>query len=246
MKYFDALFPLGRTNGAVKESPSTEEEALALMDRFSVEEALVFSTAARDVNPDIGNAALTSVRSSRFHRVFAFDTAYTARRSPALFLDNACGNGAKAILVNPGLGEIRVSRSPRLAELAALVSERSMPLIVAHPAGLDWYDLADLCVRFPDLCVLAWEQRSRSNRPLFDALSLAPNLIAILSSIWQSQMVEAICNHFGADRLVFSLGLPGLHAASFPAVVSYAHISDQDREAIACGNLQRMLQGGRS
>ena len=60
--------------------------------------------------------------------------------------------------------------------------------------------------------------------------------------IWQAQMVEIICERFGPDRLVFSLGLPALDPASFGPVLSYADVDDESKALIACGTMRRLLQ----
>src|SRR3989339_1958862 len=100
---FDVLMPLGRTNGGFAESPCAEAEALAMMDRFGVGEALVCHTLARGSNPDAGHVALSGLKSPRLHRIFAFDPAWVAPRRPETFLTETLAAGAKAVLVNPGM-----------------------------------------------------------------------------------------------------------------------------------------------
>lgn len=248
MELFDVLLSLGRTNRAVARCPCTESEALATMDRCGVSEALVFHTHARDYNPDAGNRELDGLRSDRLHRILAFEPAFAKRRSPEAFLNDALERDAKAVLVNPAMREIRIDRSVRILELAALLETRRIPLIAAYRRWdgsqdiIDWYHLADFCSRFPKLPVIAWQKRSRSNRPMFDALATAPNLRVVLSSLWQSQMVECVCETFGHERLLFSMGLPGLHPSSFQAVLSYAEIGDEARQAIASGNIKSLMR----
>lgn len=248
MELFDAYLPLGRTNGAVKTAPRDEAEALALMDRLGVAEAMIGHVLSRDCNPIKGNMALASINSPRIHKVFGFEMAYIAPQKPDAFLAEALSQGAKAFMVNPGMATVKLNRNPRLGELAGLLEERAIPLIVAHNIlngpdnSLDWYDLADFCGRFPKLPVLAWQNRSRSNRPMLDALALTTNLAVLLSTMWQSQMIEGVVENFGPERVVFSLGLPGLHPEAFPAVLAYSDISPEDREAIAAGTMRRLLK----
>lgn len=249
MRFFDAFLPIGRTNKGFYESPCSETEALALMDKYNVGEALVYHTLARDSNPLGGNAELALLQSPRLHPIWAFEPALAAPTKPADFLAAAVQNGARAILVNPCMRDIRIDRSLRILELAALLEEHRIPLLAVYRQWdrwediIDWYALADFCKRFPRLPIIAWQWRSRSNRPMFDALAEAENLYVSLSTIWQAQMVESICETFVPERLVFSLGLPEINPMTFPGVLAYADISPAAKDAIAAGTLRKLLEG---
>ena len=248
MDFFDALLSLGRSNIASPLSPCSQVEALKLMDTHDVSEALVFHTLARDADPESGNQALSrEISSPRLHALWAFDPVVTAREKPEAFLKRALTNGVKAFLINPMMKHVRMDRSPRIQEFASLLESRRIPLFVTYRQWdaiqdiVDWYCLADFCCSVPDLPVYAWEWRSRANRPLLDALSLAPNLGIVLSSLWQAHMVEEICECFSPRRLVFSLGLPYLDPGAFPAVMAYAGIEDEAKQAIASDNIRAAL-----
>ena len=251
MTFFDAFLTLGRTNRAIPECPVTEQQLLALMDRYDVDEGLVLHTVARDCDPNLGNAELGTIRSPRLHKVWGFDPAYAAEESAEEFLARALRGGAKAIMVNPLMRGIRVDRSPRLLELGALLCERRIPLLAVYrqwdpgPDTVAWYELADYCACFPDLPVICWDWRTRANRPMFDALATAANLHVSLSAVWQAQMLEAVCASLGPARLVFSMGLPSLDPGSFQAVVAYADVDASTKEAIAGGTMRRILEDAR-
>lgn len=248
MTFLDPLLTIGRTNGAMRSCPCTEEDLLRLMDRYDVREGMVMHTVSRDCDPELGNRAMASVSSPRLHRTWGFDPSAAIPEEPREFLDRAISNGAKAILVNPCARAIRLNRAPRVRQLADAMQRRRIPLLVVHRQWdarqdlCDWYELADFCQSVPSLPVISWEWRARANRPMLDALAQTTNLAVSLSSIWQAQMVEAICTAFGPKRLVFSLGLPSLDPGSFQAVVRYAGISPEARELIAGGNVTNMLR----
>ncbi len=249
LKFFDALFPLGRTNMAFRHTPRNAEEALQIMDRYDVERSMVFHVVSRDSDVQQGNDALTGDGGKRLLPVWGYDPAYLIEESAEDFLRRAAGHGVRAVMVNPCMRNIRLEKSIRLGELAAAMEAMRMPLYLAYWSQeaadnmVDWYSLAEFCALYPNLPVIAWEWRARANRPLFDALALADNLHLIISSVWQAQSVDALCDTFGARRLLFSLGLPGLDPGSFQACVSYAAVSDSDKEAIAYTNMVHLLDG---
>jgi len=219
------------------------------MDRYNVAEALVYHTLARDSDPDMGNAALgKEITNRRLHRIWAFDAAYVIERTPAEFLDSALQNNVKAIMFNPQMRDVQIDRSLRLAELAAMLQKRRIPLIAAYRRFnygsdmINWYQLTDFCNAFPELPVISWEWRTLANRPMFDALALTKNLRICITSIWQAQMVNQICDSFGSRRLIFSLGLPHLDPASFVPVITYAGLDTAAMNALASENIQQILQ----
>ena len=257
MRFFDAFLSIGRTNKAIQACPRDETEALVIMDRYDVDEAFVFHTVARDGDPEQGNGALAGLSSGRLHPVWAFDPVFVAEESPGAFLSRALSAGARAIMINPTTNRIDLRRSPRLNELARLLEARAIPLMLVHhlpPSAyttqtpdndVDWYQIADFCCMYPKLPVLLWEQRSRSNRPLFDALALTDNLLISLSCVWQTHMVERICSSFGPRRILFSLGLPGLDPGSFQGVVTYAGIDPEAKSETATGLAMRLIREAR-
>lgn len=248
MRFFDAFFPLGRSNSSVPDSPRNQDQAIAVMRRWDVDRALVFHTVSRDSDPEQGNRALEQLSHPALLPVWAFDAAYVIPESAELFLQRALASGVKAILLNPLMRRLDLRRSPRIGHLARLLEQLRIPLLLSYwetdpeQDVVDWYPLIDFCLEYPDLPVLVWEWRTRSNRPLFDALAGAPNLKVAISSLWQARSVEQICEAFGANRLVFSLGLPHLDPGSFQACVRYADIGDEDKLQIAGGNLGKLIE----
>lgn len=247
MRFFDSLLTLGRTNGAITEAPRSAEQALALMDRYDVAEAMVVHTTGRDADAELGNRVIAGIDHPRLHRVWCIEPACVVEEPAAAFVERALRGRARAFLINPRARNLRIDRCVRLHAIAGILERRRIPLFAAYrqwDAGqdvIDWYDLADFCNRYPNLTVIAWEFRTRANRPMFDALAAADNLCVCLASVWQAQMLEQICHRFGPRRLLFSLGLPALDPAMFQAVVSYAHVEPAVRSAVAGGTMQSIL-----
>ena len=54
--------------------------------------------------------------------------------------------------------------------------------------------------------------------------------------------IEEIAEKFGAQRLIFGSGMPGLSGAASVALITYAKLDDTRKQMIAAGNLDRLLQ----
>ncbi len=252
MKFFDVFLPIGRTNLGFSQSPCDVGQAEAVMDRYDIDQALVYNVVSRDSDMEMGNTAiaemLAKTPSGRLHMIWGFDPAYVITESPEIFLNRALANHVKAFVVNPNARKVRIDRSLRLAGLAALLEKRRIPLIIAPRQWevqqdiIDWYLLSDFCQKYPALPVICHEWRARSNRPMFDALAETQNLTVAISGLWQTMIVEQIVTSFGASRLVFSSGLPTLDPGAFQGTINYANISEDQKLAIANGNITKMLQ----
>ena len=250
MKFFDVLMPFGRTNSGLGLTPINQSQLIDLMKRFDVAYAFVYHTVSRDSDSVLGNAAIDRlITDDRLYKIWAYEFSdVNEQMSPGDFLRIALEDNIKAIMINPSVRNIRITRNHRINALAELMEQRRIPLILFYrqwDAGediIDWYELADFCNRYPNLPVISQEWRSRANRPMFDALQATKNLIVSLASIWQAQMIELLVNNFGAERIVFSLGLPELDPGMFQAVVRYSNIPDDDKQKIAYENIQNIMR----
>jgi predicted TIM-barrel fold metal-dependent hydrolase len=248
MKFFDACLGVGRTSGATDKTPKDEKESLELMDDYDVAESLVYHYVSRDSDPDMGNQAINKISSQRLHKIWAIDPAYVIKEKHEDFVKRGLQSGAKAFLINPLMRNIKLTRSHRLLGIAEILAERKIPLFAVYHAVdmsgndvIDWYELADFCNKFDELPVIAKEWRTRSNRPLFDALADAGNLKIVVSNIWQNQMIAQIAESFGDDRLLFSMGIPSIDPGSFQMPVIYAELSEQQKNNIAYNNMKNLI-----
>lgn len=249
MKFLDALLPVGRTNGAIFDAPTTMKQLIKYMDRYYISEALVVHTLSRDSGPDIGNMEILDWKHERIKCVWAFDPCCIKVETAAEFLNRALENEIKAILINPSAMGVRIDRTSRIDELAGLLEKRRIPLILLYskvtglPSDIiNWYEITDFCKKFPKLPVIAGELRTLSNRPMLEALAQTKNLRVMLSAIWQAQMLDTIVEKFGHRRVVFSMGVPHMDPAAFQMVVNYADITLAAKEAVACGNMKDILE----
>lgn len=238
---------MGRTNYAFPKSPKDVEDIKRLMSNFDLKEAFLYHTVARDSAPEEGNKEINAIDLPMVYKCWSFETAFVVTESVKDFHNRALKNNVKILLINPLMRNISLNKSPRILELSKLLQTRRIPLILGYwntkPEDdvVPWYDIIEYCNNFPDLPIIVWEWRTRSNRPLFDALALTKNLYVPVSILWQAQMVDIITHTFGAERLVFSLGLPGLDPGSFQQTVRYADITEEAKHQIAYKNIRNIL-----
>ena len=123
------------------------------------------------------------------------------------------------------------------------VAHRRIPVFLSLQYGMDWPGVYRLLEQYPALtCILSdlgsWSQ-DRYTFPLlenFDRVFIETSMLSI-----EDGGVEGVVAKYGAERLLFGTGLPARYAESAMLQLTHAEISEVDRQAIACGNLERLL-----
>ena len=122
----------------------------------------------------------------------------------------------------------------------AVYEERRIPLFIKD--SLDSIDT--LMGAFPHLIVVTANQginpMDRYAWPLADKY---PYLYFDTSAYLVDGIVEEFCSRYGASRLLFGSGFPDHASGGALLTLAHADISEEDREAIAHGNLERILSG---
>ena len=236
--YIDAFITIGRTNRALKDCPRSASDVLHLMDTYGISEAMVAHTVSLDGDSELGNTAIDNINNGRLHKLWVFDPSITIKETPSEFLKRALSKNVKGIVVSSALSGININYSPRLAELALTLQERKIPLFFIYD---QFYELAQFCQKFPELPVIARDWRTRSNRPLFDALAMTTNLRITIASLWQAQILSEISTVFSSKRLVFSLGQPYLDPRASITALRYSMITPEQKADISIENMRHIL-----
>ncbi len=250
--YFDAFCVLGRPVRMTEGQPDSVEAILAAMDHCGIHEALVVDSLAMEANPAAGNERLLeTVRDHpRLHPAWCgLMTASGELPPPAELVERMRAGGVGALFLFYGLIDVRLEAWAIDDLLAELESARA-PLFISpdswrsRGAGdqMDWDALLRICRDFPELPVIATEPRNMCHqRTAYAALDAAPNLRLDISPLWRAGMIEFICQRWGAERLLFSAGLPERTPAAVKMQLDWSEISEDELAKIAGGNLREML-----
>jgi len=240
MRLLDATAGFGTYRTRVFRSARTAAELVEQLEFCGIDEALVYHTAQRFDHPVRGNARLLE------------DMAGCPMLMPTwTILPSATGEQLPA---KDLLQDMRERHVPALRlfpqdhryfldavswhDQVPLYAERRIPLFLK--AGLD--RVAEFMRAFPDATVITDTQGAnpldRYAWPLLDAY---PNLYFETAGYLTAGAIEACCQRFGASRLVFSSGFPDYASGAALLTLAGAEISQEQRDAIAAGNLTRLL-----
>lgn len=149
--------------------------------------------------------------------------------------------GIKALWAFPGEHQYSLNKLT-FPTLLARLAERKIPLFVRDTVA----NITRLVAEFPELIVIAAGglgpgSLERSLRPILDSY---PNLHLETSSYIVDGLIEEFCERYGADRLLFGSGYPDNCSGGAALLrLMQADIDQTSKEAIAGGNLKRILGG---
>jgi len=252
LNLFDAHCYIGRWKNYQAGYFHSKADLLAEMDHLGIAEALVLDTLSRELDPRAGNPRIVAECQGepRLHPAWALAPPVQSLPYPPDELPSRMAEaGVRAVWMFPGHLTFSLadwSLRPILevleAERIPLFIDPSSSMVVGERDLTDWDALVRICRDHPGLPVIATEARMYwKTRQSLTALQAAPNLHVELSPFWLFGGIEFVCREFGADRLVFGTRLPVRDAAATVAQLQYADIAEQECEAIAGGNLRRML-----
>ena len=214
------------------------------LDYLGIERSLAWHLAARDINPTFGNLKLLE----EIAAAGAED-----RIIPAFIITPACfyasgvleslkkvfaAKQVRAIRLTPEVCRFPLRRIERvLAELAEFE-----PLILWDVKMIDQNspDVEYLAKRFPQINFALTQIMWPPFGAILDLMWRCPNIYIDTSWLHMRESIELLCRDFGAERILFGIGLKSHYGAAI-AELAFAQISDAERELIAHGNIERLL-----
>jgi hypothetical protein len=240
MRLLDATVGFGPYRTRVFRSARTAAELVEELEFCGIDEALVYHTAQRFDHPVRGNARLleeVAGCTSLTPTWTVLPSATGEQPPPHQLLAAMAERGIPALRLFPNDHRYFLD-ALSWQDQVPLYAERHIPLFLK--AGLD--RIAEFLRAFPGATVITDTLGSapldRYAWPLLDAY---PNLYYETAGYLTAGAIEACCQRFGAGRLVFSSGFPDYASGAALLCLAGADISSADREAIAHGNLSRLL-----
>ncbi len=242
--YYFALNPLlGFGAYAQPEFPRVKD-LLAHLDYLSIDRCLVSSIESRDATPWHGNQKLLKEIApcqERLYPAFIITPADFFIDASRQWLLEQARAGYRAFRVCPAISRFPLRQLERLlAELAPY-----QPLLLVDLRGsndqLQFRDLEYLALKYPTVNFVICRQMWPSFGSILDILWRCSNIFLDISWLHIRQGIELVKEQFGCERLLFGIGAKTHYGAAIGALV-HAQLTEQEREQIAHGNLERLLQ----
>lgn len=230
---FDANVRMG-PSGPHGELALETDALLAEMDRFHIRAALVSHWTAEEYDTAAGNDALARDLHTRL------EPAWAALPERAFHSDLA-RRAPRAVKLSPGKKQTNFSLAHWCTgALLDLLQHFSVVTLISSQ-DIAWDDLDTLLNNFPRLPVVLLDLGYRADRYLFPLLDRHPALHFESATYLAHRQLETFIERRGAERVLFGSRLPLYTPGSALGVLASARIPEVAREAVAGGNLRRLL-----
>jgi len=245
MRLFDCNCFIGLPAVGILKPAAGAKDLLAAMDRSGIERALVWHVVQRDYAVPTGNRLLAEAIADHRDRLVGCWGVMPEQTGELPAADDLCEQMAeanvRALRAFPDRNRYLL-RAESCGPLLDVMVERRIPLILAAQNADQWRTAYDLLAQYPQLvCVLSdmhvWGT-DRWFRPLVEAYR---HVYVELSEYILDGGIEAFVESYGADRLLFGTGFPKWDHGGVMLMLRHAEVVPGDRQAIAAGNLERIL-----
>lgn len=234
------LAALSLFDANVRVGPSGPLGALALdaeplqreLERFSITRALAAHWAGIEYDAASGNRRLAKLQSDWLVPVYA--------ATPEILSEI---ERLRPRAVQLSFGALRhnfASAAWGCGELCEYLQSRRVVTVIGRE-DLDWEGLARLLADFPDLPVVFLNAGYRGDRYLWPLLRRHAHLHFDTSGYLAHRQLEAFVERMGAERALFGSRLPLFTPGAAVGALLSARIGDEQRRAVAGGNLRRLL-----
>jgi predicted TIM-barrel fold metal-dependent hydrolase len=221
-------------------------DLIQAMDLAEIDRALVYHTAAKEHDPDVGNRKLMNEISEERRMIPAWVLLphhAGDMGEPEEVIGRLLDAGARVARLFPKAHNFSLSSWGCGPLLDALEVHRIPTMIDLGQTDFD--AIQGVCSRNPDLPIILSDVAYRSDRYIYPLLEQCGNLHIETARYQTHRGVEAICARFGSSRLIFGSRAPELSPGPMAMTVRYARIDRDSKERILGGNLLRLMEGVR-
>ena len=241
MFILDCNCQIGRYGVKHPEAFTSADELMKEMAYCGIGEALAYHSMAKEYAPSVGNEMLLKeIEGKPIHPCWAVMPHNTGEMPPPDELrGQMVQHGVKAVRAFPAAQSFRLSdwcAGPLLDMLEA----KKIPLFLDMDQT-SWEDVAGILKSRPSLNLILLRTSYRIDRYIYPLFEKYEGLRIEAATYQVNYGIEEICRRFGAERLLFGTGLPFTEAGPSIAQITYAEISDEEKQLIAGGNLRRLL-----
>lgn len=220
----------------------TAEGLLEKMDFYGISEAYVYSSYAVKVSPLDGNYMLMDAIQGYEDRlkpcwvaVPTWDMEHDRKLEDELKKYNV-----KIVRLFPNNQSFSLE-SWICSDVYEMLQRNRIPLLLNSP-DVSWNQLHAICAEYPDMPVILSQVEYQKNRILYKLLEKHPNLYLDVSTYYVYDGVEDIVKRFGAGRMLFGSRMPFTEAGAPLGMTLLADISDQEKEEILSGTIDRLVK----
>jgi len=242
MDFFDCNCMTGRSGQPLPGQFHTADDLERELDRCGMARALVFHALAKELDPALGNEALTRdlAGRERLAPCWVVMPSHTGEMPPPDELcDRMMDAGVRAVRLFPQMHSYSLSEWSS-GELLAAFEARRIPVFVDHDQT-NWDEVDRICAAHPGLPLVLLRPNYRVHRSLYPLFEHHANLHIEIGIYVAHNAIADCAQRFGAERMLYGSALPHYTPGGPIANIMYSEISESEKALIAGGNLRRLL-----
>ncbi len=244
MKFIDVGCRLGKQKKPVGTIERTPEHILGVMDRFGIECSIVYHSAAEEGDIQLGNERLITELSGEKRLLpqwIVVPKTFDDGLSTYELLDAMKKNRVKTVRMAPKSQGFSLKKYAS-GELLSALSECRIPIFINRDQ-VSLETMYETCKAYPGatfvLCTAGWG----SLRGYYPLLRDCKNFKIETGNFGDHGGIKLVCDHLGAEGLIFGSSSPNATSVSEAiSVLMYSGISEEQKQMIAAGNAQKLLE----
>ncbi len=220
------------------------EQLIENMDYCGISKALVWHQTMTDVNATYGNKKILIETAKYPDRLLPTWTilppVVDEDYAPEVLFEKMKQTGICAVRAYPKTNRYLLN-ALTMGELLSEISSRKIPLFLSPESGYD--QIYNVLKEFPDLTVIITDYGPWSPCEfIFPLLRAYRNVYLGIGNLQTNGSVEKTVSKFGSERLLFDSMFPVNYIGGAIALLMGVQISGEDRENIACRNIENILK----
>jgi hypothetical protein len=215
------------------------------MEIAGIEEALVYHAVAREGHPPLGNALLLDeiAGHANLYPVWVLLPHHTGEMAhPDTLISELREKSVRAVRLYPSRAQHGFTLADWCAgQLLDCLDAARLPLLLDTEV-VQWEEVFRLLSKYSRLPIVMANCSYRHNRFLYPLWERFDNLYVETSRFMGGGAIEDVVRRFGSQRVLFGTNMPQYTGTATVARLTYADISWDDKQAIASGNLKRLLE----
>lgn len=241
LDYFDCNCQIGKYSIRHPEAFTSADELVKEMEYCGISEALAVHSMAKEYAPSVGNEMLLrEIQGKPIHPCWVVMPHHTGEMpAPDELLAQMKANGVRALKAYPNHQGFTLA-DWCAGDLLSMIEANGIPFFLDMDQT-NWGQVAEIFGSHPRLNLILLKTSYRIDRLMYPLLEKYEGLRIETATYQVTMGIEEVCKRFGAGRLLFGSGLPITEAGPPIAQITYAQISDEEKQMIAGDNLRALL-----
>lgn len=238
---FDCNVQIGRCGNPIPEYKMAAGDIVNHLRPMNINRALAYHAIAKELHPAEGNPTLLEESADLpLYPCWVAMPHHTGEfPEPSELVCQMKLHNVRAVRLFPALHNYSLDEWCAGELLTELEANRIPVLIESSQISMD--KAASTLSNHPGLRLILLQPNYRSDRLIYPLLEKYENFMIETSYYVVCGGIEAICSKFGASHLVFGTGYPVYEPGAAISYITQADVSDEEKQMIACGNLERLL-----